>query len=77
MNRKILRVNTESDTWKITRNSIGTPLYRTISVVVRFELPGFSELVEYSTQLKENYLGSGKYAYVTSNISPDYRIVKR
>ncbi len=75
--RKITKINTESNTWKITRNAIGTPLYRTVSVVVRFELAGFADAIEYSTQIKEDYVGSGKYAFVTSNFAPDYRLVAR
>lgn len=74
--RKILKINTESDQWKITRNAVGTPLYRTVGVVVQFEMAGFSYLIEYSTQIRENYAG-GKYTYVTSNIAPDYRIVTK
>lgn len=74
--RKITKVNTESASWKITKNALGTPLYRTCSVVVQFKLAGFAYLIEYSTQIKEEYKGSGKYQYVNSNFSPDYRIVK-
>lgn len=74
--RKITKVNTESATWKITKNAVGTPLYRTCSVVVQFKLDGFDYLIEYSTQIKEDYKGSGKYQYVTSNIAPEYRIIK-
>lgn len=74
--RKITKINTESASWKITKNAVGTPLYRTCSVVVQFKLEGFDHLIEYSTQIKEDYKGSGKYQYVTSNIAPEYRIVK-
>lgn len=74
-NRKIVKVNTESNVWKITKNAVGTPLYRTVAVVVQFRIDGYGYLIEYSTQVKENYMGGGKYAYVTSNISPDYRII--
>lgn len=75
--RKILSVKTESNVWKVTKNSLGTPLYRTVAVVVQFTLPNNPQKVEYSTQIKENYIGSGKYQYVTSNISPEYRIVSK
>lgn len=75
--RKILKINTELASWNITRNAVGTPLYRTCSVVVQFELPGFAYWIEYNTQVKEDYKGGGKYAFVTSNIAPDYRIVTK
>lgn len=76
-NRTILAINTASASWNITRNAAGTPLYRTCNVSVLFEIPGFEYWIEYNGQVKENYQGGGKYAFVTSNVSPEYRILTK
>ncbi len=74
-NRKIVKINTESDKWKVTTNAVGTPLYRTVAVVVQFRLDGYANLIEFSTQVREVYKGGGKYEFAPSNISPQYRII--
>lgn len=75
-NRKIEWVRTELPTWKVTKNALGAPLYRTVAVVVRFRLPNVSVPIEYSTQVRENYVGGGKYKFATTVMEADYRIVR-
>ncbi|HLO97592.1 MAG TPA: hypothetical protein VK171_03260 [Fimbriimonas sp.] len=75
-NRKIEWVRTELPTWKVTKNALGTPLYRTVAVVVRFRLQDVTQPIEYSTQVRENYIGGGKYKFATTVMEADYRVVR-